>query len=161
MKVLFILFLLISFTASSQELTEVRKLYSVANTSRDAAQKFSKLIQPYSGTNQTLLAYKAAAMMLMSKHELDVIQKKKKFTQGAHLLESVVEKDKLNSEIRMIRLSIQENVPKIVKYSMNIEEDKSFLLKNYYQQNTSLKLVIKQFIKQSKSFSEEEKNSFI
>jgi hypothetical protein len=57
----------------------------------------------------------------------------------------------------MIRLSIQENVPGITGYKKNIKEDKKYLTAHYAEQSGALKEYLKDFVLQSKSFSEKEK----
>lgn len=151
-----ILFMFTSLS-SGTDLQEVRKLYIDAAVSKENMLKFSKMVEDYSGTNTTLTAYKAAALTLKAKFSTDFSQKKKLFTEGASLLEETLKKDASNAEIRMIRLSIQENAPKIVKYSDKKEEDKAFLLKNYNKQNSEVQFVLKQFVKQSASFTDEER----
>ncbi|GAA6764110.1 hypothetical protein AAFH68_00380 [Flavobacterium sp. CGRL1] len=59
--------------------------------------------------------------------------------------------------MRMIRLSIQEDVPAITGYKKNIKEDKKFITTYYPSQSGALKEYLKDFVLQSKSFSEKEK----
>jgi hypothetical protein len=78
---------------------------------------------------------------------------------GATSLEEIVKNNPNNAELRVIRMSVQENVPKIVGYNKNLKEDKTFLINNYSKQNSDLKSYIKQFANQSKTFSGTEKAS--
>ena len=86
--------------------------------------------------------------------------KKKLFEKGAKLLEDVIAKDGDNYEVRMIRLSIQENAPRITGYKGEINTDKAFLIKNYDGQPAALKTYVKNFVKLSPSFTKEEKAGF-
>lgn len=43
------------------------------------------------------------------------------------MLEEAVKKDAKNIEIRTIRLSIQEQSPKVLKYKEKVEEDREFV----------------------------------
>jgi len=95
--------------------------------------------------------------LLDSKFEKKLGEKINRFKEGAKLLESTIKSEPNNIEIRMIRLSIQEDVPGITGYKKNIKEDKKFLTENYSKQNAALKEYLKDFILQSKSFSEKEK----
>lgn len=65
----------------------------------------------------------------MAKHYLNPISKLKTFNNGKKILESAIEKDKLNPELKFLRLSIQENSPSFLGYHNNIKEDKLFLIK--------------------------------
>jgi hypothetical protein len=60
----------------------------------------------------------------------------------------------------MIRLSVQESVPKIVGYRANKKEDKAMILKNF-KDTGELKEYIRNFINQSKSFTPTERKSLI
>ena len=53
----------------------------------------------------------------------------------------------------MIRLSIQENIPKAFNYNANIQEDADFI-KNKLKttKDTQLKTYVEHYVKQSKSF---------
>jgi hypothetical protein len=157
MKILFSVFLFASifFTVS---VAEIRKLYATATSSESNAKEFAlKLKDVTKDDNKTLVAYKGASLTIVSKLEKKVSDKSKKFKEGAILIEYAVANDPNAIEIRMIRLSVQENVPKIVNYRGNKKEDKKFLLDHYNEQTGVLKTYIGDFIKQSKSFTATEK----
>ena len=158
MKTIFLAFFILFFSIPS--LTEIRKLYASANNSESNAKEFAQtLIEVNKGDNKTLVAYKGASIAILSKLEKKVSDKSKKFKEGAGLIDFAVANEPNSIEIRMIRLSIQENVPKIVNYRANKKEDKKFLLDHYKEQTGVLKTYIGDFISQSKSFSEAEKQS--
>ena len=73
------------------------------------------------------------------------------------MLEGVIKKDPSNYEVRLLRLSIQENAPKITGYNKDIEEDKKFILTNYSNQKQDLKEFAKGFVNQSALFSASDK----
>jgi hypothetical protein len=146
------------FLLGNPLITEIRKLYATAPTTESVAKDMaSKLADVDKNDNKVLLAYKGASIIILSKLEKKVSDKSKKFKEGAILLEYALEKDPNSIEIRMIRLSIQENVPKVVNYRANKKEDKQFLLDHYKEQSGSLKNYIGQFIAQSNSFTATEK----
>lgn len=156
MKTIFLFLFL--FFVGNPSVTEIRKLYATAPTSESVAKDLSsKLADVSKEDNKVLLAYKGASIIILSKLEKKVSDKSKKFKEGVSLVEYAVEKDPNSIEIRMIRLSIQENVPKIVNYKANKKEDKQFLLDHYKEQSVSLKTYIGTFISQSNSFTATEK----
>lgn len=156
MKTTFLVFFLLLF--SNPSITEIRKLYTTANNSESNAKEFaSKLSEVDKEDNKTLVAYKGASLTILSKLEKKASDKSKKFKEGSSLIEYAVANEPNSIEIRMIRLSIQENVPKVVHYSGNKKEDKKFLLDHYKEQTGALKTYIGDFISQSKSFSQTEK----
>ncbi|ELI6454945.1 hypothetical protein [Flavobacterium psychrophilum] len=157
MKLLFSIFcILISF--NNLEVSEIRRLYPNAANSEITSKEFaSKLSDITSESNKTLVAYKGASITIFSKFEKKISNKVKTFKEGAKLVEFAIASDPNNIEIRLIRLSIQENTPKIVKYNKNTKEDVAFILAHYKEQTNATKEYIKSFVKQSKSFSSDEK----
>jgi hypothetical protein len=159
MKLFLSFILLISFS-NIPEITDIRKLYSSVVISESNAKEFaSKLADIAKEDNKTLVAYKGASIVAMSRYKKEISEKAKKFKEGAKMIEFAVSSEPDNIEIRMIRLSIQEKAPKIVNYNKNKKQDKDFLLDNYKKQSGNLKMHIKSFILQSKSFSTTEKQS--
>lgn len=157
MKLLLTFILWLNF-AGNPDLASIRKMYSDVSKSETNAKEFLDKLAGISGNDDKILvAYKAASILLDSKFEKKLGQKMERFKEGAKLLESTVKNEPNNIEIRMIRLSIQENVPGITGYKKNIKEDKKFITEHYDEQNSSLKEYLKNFILQSKSFSEKER----
>ncbi|PHS67734.1 MAG: hypothetical protein COB12_02625 [Flavobacterium sp.] len=108
--------------------------------------------------NKVLVAYKGAVLTLMARFSKSTKEKKLFFKEGAKLIEFTISEKPTDIEIRVIRLGVQENSPKIVGYQKNKEEDKQFIIDHFKEVSSKeLKTYIKGFIKQSKTFSEEEK----
>lgn len=149
---LFLLFL------SDPSITEIRKLYTSATSSESNAKEFAtKLSEVTKEDNKTLVAYKGASLTIVSRLEKKGSDKSKKFKEGSSLIEYAVANEPNAIEIRMIRLSVQENVPKIVNYRGSKKEDAKFLSEHYKEQTGALKTYIGNFIVQSKSFTATEK----
>lgn len=146
----------------STDLASIRQKYVSATTSAADAAELYKMLEGVSDTSadNVMVAYKAAALTLRAKHEKGLFNKKKLFTEGAKLLEAVIKRDPDNYEVRFIRLNIQENAPKITGYNKKKDEDKAFLIKNYKSQKADLKEFTKEFVKNSTSFTKEEKATF-
>ena len=86
-------------------------------------------------------------------------QKTQVFKDGVSWVELAIQEEPENIEIRFVRLSLQQNSPKILKYNKHLEDDKSFVLSNFNQiQSLELKSYIKDYILHSNNFTEEEKN---
>lgn len=133
-------------------------MYPNVTKSESNAKEFSEKLSGISNNDaEVLVAYKAASILLDSKFEKKLNDKIERFKEGAKLLESTIKSEPNNIEIRMIRLSIQENVPGITGYKKNIKEDKKYLTDHYADQSGALKEYLKDFILQSKSFTEKEK----
>lgn len=157
MKLLLTFILCFNF-AGNPDLASIRKMYTDVSKSETNAKEFVEKLAGVSGNDDKILvAYKAASILLDSKFEKKLGEKIERFKEGAKLLESTIASEPNNIEIRMIRLSIQENVPGITGYKKNIKEDKKFITAHYNEQNGTLKEYLKAFVLQSKSFSDKEK----
>ncbi|MDB2606341.1 hypothetical protein N9Y48_01045 [Zobellia sp.] len=156
--VLFAFFSLVSL-ASSINLEKARTAYIEASESEDATTVLHEnLVAIAKSDNKTLVAYKGAVTTMMAKYAKGIKDKKTFFKEGAELIEYAMEAEPENVEIRCIRLSVQENVPKITGYTKNIEEDKQFILDNYSSlSNKGSKDFIKGYISTSKAFTELER----
>jgi len=151
---LFLLFL------GKADIAEVRKLYTDAAKSEANANAFSDKVSDVQedDANKVLVAYKGCALTLKSKFSGVLGDKISFMKQGAKLIDAAAAAEPNNIEIRMIRLSVQESVPRIVNYRANKKEDKAVILKNYKDAG-EIKEYIRKFINQSKSFTAAEKKA--
>lgn len=162
MKLLNVFILAISITVLSIDVNTVRNAYKEAAQDSAKIEAFNKLLNNISKDDDvTLVAYKGAAIALLARNEKRIKDKKDLFIEGVSYIEYAIDKAPSNIEARFIRLGIQENTPKILKYKGDIEEDKQFILKQFKNiSSTNLRNHIKDYILQSKSFSDEEKSVF-
>jgi len=159
MKLIFtLIFTFFSFFQS--DLESLRNSYSKANSSIDNAKNFIALAEKKSSSDPIISAYKSASKILEAKVTTEKNKRKSFVKSGATTLESLIASNPNNAELRVIRMSVQENIPKIVGYNKNLKEDKTFLINNYSKQNADLKSYIKQFAGQSKTMTASEKASF-
>ena len=159
MKLFIILVGFISLYANI-EIAEVRQLYKQADFSEQNAVKLlGKLESITMADNKVLVAYKGAVTSMTAKYKKGAKLKKDIFKNGVALVEFAVASDSENIEIRFVRLSVQQNSPKFLKYNKEIEEDKNFILNSFNQiASTELKSYIRDYIFNSNYFTEEEKN---
>lgn len=143
-------------------LNTVRAEYKLAVKSKAHTEKLHQLLQTVKkGDNNVFVAYKGAVTTLTARIEKGAANKKKRFFQGVELIEYAVLKSPENLEIRFLRLTIQQNSPKLLKYRKKKKEDKAFVLsKLKIEKSSSLKKYIISYILASKHFTEEEKSLF-
>lgn len=159
MKLIFtLMFTFFSFFQS--DLESLRNSYSKANSSNENAKNFIALAEKKSSNDPVISAYKSASKILEAKVTTEKNKRKSFVKSGANSLETIIASNPNNAELRVIRMSVQENLPKIVGYNKNLKEDKTFLINNYSKQNGDLKSYIKQFAGQSKTMTASEKASF-
>lgn len=154
-----LLFGLFSLFLFSINIEEVRQLYPDATEDSTKTnilhEKLSSITQK---EDNTLFCYKGAVYTLKAKHAKAIKDKKAFFKEGASIIEAALAAEPDNIELRFIRLSVQENAPKILKYRDHIEKDKNFILGRLSKlKESSVKNLIYGFVKDSKTFSEEEK----
>ena len=159
MKLILSLFTGLFLFFQTSDLDAIRNAYSKANTSNEGAKNFIELADKSSSSDPLIKGYKAAAKILEAKVTTEKNKRKSFVKSGATELETVIKYNPNNVEMRLIRMSIQENIPKIVGYSKNLKEDKAYILSNYTRQNSVLKVYIKKFAMQSKTMTATEKNS--
>ena len=143
-------------------LSHLREEYPKANSSEAITdQLYEKLSSVNDSDPMVLVAYKGAVSTLKAKYAKGIKNKKEFFKAGKSLLESAVQADPKNIEIRCLRLSVQENSPKIVGYKNDMDEDKKFILDHYkHTDSKEVKEFVKNYVHQSPMFEDFEKQLF-
>lgn len=136
----------------------LRDSYAKANASNANTEAFIDTAEKTSGSDAVTQGYKAAAKIMEAK--IAKQNRKALVKSGATSLESIIKSNPNNIELRVIRMSVQENIPKIVGYRGSLKDDKAFILNNYSKQNSALKNYIKKFVAQSKTMTAAEKANF-
>ncbi len=147
-------FLLPSFL----NLDDIRLLYKEATQSQDKAVALEQKLETINYESKPIfIAYKGAAIALNAQYEKGVRNKVKMFNVGKQYIEHAVANDSLSLEVRWVRLTIQENTPKILKYKSNLNQDKDFILKHFYREkSTTVKAMVKDYARHSKLFTEQD-----
>ena len=141
------------------DLGTVRADFEKADKSKETTAALYNSLKDYKKSNPVLLAYKGASATLQARYIADQKAKKKLVIEGIKELEAAVKSSPDNTEIRLVRLIIQENSPKILKYKMNMGEDKQMILANFASQHREVKEMIKRYAtKRSKFFTAAELN---
>lgn len=144
-----ILLLFTSFMFS-QNLKEYRTLIQNSKSSEKAAKSLiEKSEVTYKSTKQPIYAgFIAVGNFFLAKHSFNPLKKISYFNHGKKMLESAVEDDPNNLELRLMRLIAQENMPRILGYHHHTEEDRAFIIKQYKKVDDSdLKKFIIDYLK--------------
>ncbi|WDF68483.1 hypothetical protein PQ465_19580 [Sphingobacterium oryzagri] len=145
--------LLTTLTFAAPSLERVRGYFEEAKASREATENLYKSLQDYKGNDAVLLAYKGASSTLKARYMDARADKKALVSEGIQGVEKAVKLAPKQVEIRLVRLAVQENAPKVLKYKANIGEDKQLILANFDTQSTALKAIIKRYAQQSAVFT--------
>ncbi len=156
MKGLMILFVG-AFALWTIDLGNIRQQFEQAKSSKEATEALYQALQGHQ-KDPVILAYKGASITLKARYEENRETKKEMVSEGIQTLEKAVKSSPQNVEIRLVRLAIQEHSPKVLKYKMNIAEDKQMILSNFASENRAVKTLIKRYVGQSKVFTAEERS---
>lgn len=162
MKFLFFIAIFISTFGNDVKLSEIREAYVNASGSKEITLKLSNELSSVTKNDiPVLVAYKGAVLTIEAKYAKGKNNKKELFKEGADLLEYAVKTSPNNIEIRTLRLSIQENTPKFLKYHKNISIDKQYILDHFKDVSSEgEKVFVRSYVLQSKGFSASEKELF-
>lgn len=81
--------------------------------------------------NKSLKGYEAALLMRKAGLVSAISQKYSLFKNGSKQLEESIKLQPANTELRFLRLMIQEQAPRILNYRGSIEEDVQIVIKGY------------------------------
>lgn len=158
MKLIFSFIAAFVMLFQQSDLETIREAYSASHLSKQNSDKLAKAVENSSSSDFIFKGYKAASEIVAAKF-MKGPERKNAISSGIKSLESNIKANPSSTELRLIRLSVQENLPKIVGYHKNMGEDKDYILKNYGQQNAALKKYIRNFAAGSKTMTAQEKNS--
>ena len=151
-----------TLASTSPDLESVREDYRNAFKDEEAVKALFDILTAVGKNDEpTLVAYKGAVTTMMAQYAQGIPEKKSFFKEGRALLEYAIALEPTNVEIRCIRLSVQENVPKITGYHKNKKEDKQYIIDNYSSiQDKGAKAFVLGFVSISESFTQTEKQLF-
>jgi hypothetical protein len=162
MKLIVYITLFLSFFIGLPELSEVREEYIKASGNKEITSKLYDLLSEVTRDDEKVyVAYKGASLTMMAKYAKAKKEKKAFFKEGAGLIEFAVSAAPKNIEVRIIRMGVQENVPKFLKYRSNIQEDKQFVIDNFSKiKSKSVHSFVRSYVLQSDTFTTSEKELF-
>ncbi|WP_285008553.1 hypothetical protein [Pedobacter faecalis] len=154
-----LLFLCSGFTLSGvPKPAEVRSLYNQAAVNRKSADKLLKLLTDADvDRTPVLLCYKGAAQMLQAKYAFSPISKLSWFKKGRNLIEEAIARNPEDLEMRYLRFTIQTNLPAVLGYSDDIQEDKQLLVNRVQMiKDEALRTEVQRYLSASKHCTPED-----
>jgi len=154
MKILAILLVFVTMNVNTIHVKEIRESYKTCNQSKEHAEAFYELTKQSLGNKGAIYrGYHGAALALKAAYGWNPITKLSFFNKGKKMIDQAILSEPDNIELRMIRLSIQSNAPKMIGYYENIEEDKKFILDNISKVSANdLKEYVKGYISNAPVF---------
>lgn len=130
---------------SSFSIHECRILYSKAAEKEAVAKDILEITAAYKDKEPLANGYWGAANMILAKFAFFPLTKLSLFQTGKQALQQAIKNAPNVTELRFLRLSIQQSVPSILAYKENIVEDKAFILKYIEQEDAMLQAAFKTF----------------
>lgn len=130
MKVLFLFFLILLQSSDHKTLESSRHLFFNFENDKNAALiLFNQLDQDKNSMgNSVLMAYKGVARASSADALFNPASKLARFNEGKKLIETAIDLDSQNAEIRFLRLSVQLGAPVFLNYRSDIEEDRQIIV---------------------------------
>lgn len=150
MKFLTFLFITVLTLNTNAQLDRKAIYTALASDSKEIVQKQLDGIQSAKETSE-VKAFKGALQMKAAQFEKTAKDKLTLFNAGKKILETEIKSNDSNVEYRFLRLLIQENAPKQLKYDGNIEEDVLNIVAGYSKLKESTKTAIESYAKKSAS----------
>ncbi|HMK03266.1 MAG TPA: hypothetical protein VK489_03705 [Ferruginibacter sp.] len=152
-KIFFSLLFLVSATtaqANSQKAVFDRSAFYAAMASDMLSEINEQLIIVKGASINEKEAYEGALLMKKAGLVSKAKEKLSLFKAGRLKLEAAIKKESTNTEYYFLRLIIQENAPKIVKYRDELESDSAAVRSNYKSLSPVVQKAIMEYSKKSK-----------
>ncbi len=133
MRLVFSFFFAALSIAAHTQVEQYRDLYFAAR-GEQGIKAYYNAVSTADETNAVVTAYKGVGIAMYAEIAKEVSSKLDYFNKGKALIEKAIQKDFYNPEIRFLRYSVQAEVPWVVGYSSNLEEDAKIIL-NALKQN--------------------------
>jgi len=117
-------------TVVAQSLDEVRADYFEAMYDEEKAVKLFNLLNDSQKEDALYTAFKAGSYGIMCLHISNPVKRLKYINKACDYIDEAVAKEPENLEIRIMRFSMQSQIPKILGKHKNLNEDVLFLQKH-------------------------------
>ena len=139
---LFSLTFFISITCFCQEkkLIEIRSCFN----SIEGVNEIKKLINLSKNSldHPVILAYNYTGKLMMLDYSNNPFKKYKIFKIKTKQIDSIINTNQKNIEIRLLRYALQKNSPYFLKYNSNLRSDLNYIKSNLYKENENLQFYI-------------------
>lgn len=139
---LFLLIIFISITCFCQEknLIEIRSCFK----SIEGVNEIKKLISLSENSldHPVILAYNYTGKLMMLDYSNNPFEKYKIFKTKTKQIDSIINTNQKNIEIRLLRYALQKNSPYFLKYNSDLRSDLNYIKSNLYKENENLQFYI-------------------
>ena len=123
--------LILTLFSYNNEIINVRDLFLTAYKSEIHCDDFGEKLHSINIDEDPLFkGYLGCYYFIKCKYTKNPVDKLYFFNEGKRLLESAIHQDPSSVELRLLRYSIQKNLPRLLFYYDSIEEDVNFVNEN-------------------------------
>lgn len=130
MKLNFIIILLfssLSFASVANDVQRMRELFELVDKDEKYYNELDKLTKNTTHHQPIPFGYRALYYFMRAKYLYWPNQKLAAFNTGKKIMEAIITLNPKEPELRLIRYSVQYNVPGILSYNQNLSEDKQVI----------------------------------
>ena len=125
-------------STAENDVGTLRKYFYASANNKFIAEEFLNQTKNITDKGEPLLVgFKAMSLLMICNHVSNPFAKLSYFKDGKKLLEQAIKRDPTNAELIFFRFSTQTNVPAVLSYSSDIDNDKIILM-NYLRTSSKL-----------------------
>ncbi|CAN5914056.1 hypothetical protein BH24BAC1_BH24BAC1_31160 [soil metagenome] len=109
-------------------LSKMREMYPKASAKEEVGRKFYDQMASYRGTNAVVLGYQAVSEAVMAKFVWSPYQKLRHLRNAQKIFQQALSTDPRNPEVRFLRYTVEYSVPRYLKMSEHLAEDREMVV---------------------------------
>ncbi len=121
------LLICVNVIAASADIKRMRELFELVDKDEKYYNELDRLTKDATHHNPLPFAYRGLYYFMRAKYLYWPNQKLSSFNIGKKIMEAIIILNPKEPELRLIRYSVQYNVPTILGYSSNLKEDRKIL----------------------------------
>ena len=110
---------------------EIKRLINISNNNLD---------------DPVILAYNYTGKLMMLDYSNNPFEKYKIFKTKTKQIDSIINTNQKNIEIRLLRYALQQNSPHFLKYNSDLQSDLNYIKSNLYKENKNLQFYIENLL---------------
>ncbi len=136
------------FSYDNNKIEQIRNLYLASSLSKSSCNLFEEELNKINKKSSLIQGYQGCLYFIKCKFSKNPFEVLMYFNKGKKLLEYSINDKPRSTELRLLRYTIQKNLPEYLSYYENIEEDSVFVIRNLkYIENKSTKDFIQTSLK--------------
>lgn len=144
---------------ADQLLDHLRELYMEVVKDKKKVPVLKNTSKEKADENPVIKAYYALATAMSAESAFNPLKKLDLVSKSSKLFASAASMDKQNPEIRFLRYSVEQNTPKMLGLSGNMENDKQIIIDNIEAvDNEAFKNFILKYMREEADLTEEERS---